>query len=281
MQPIDGAPDQGGPLIRTAQDTALAARPPRHRTARAVFALVLREMSTTYGRSPGGYLWAVAEPVAAIALLSFAFSLAFRAPSLGDSFPLFYATGYLPYMLFHDTAGRVATAVRFSRPLMNFGAVTWADILLARFLLSVFTHVVIAILILVALMPLADLSYVEDPLNLAGAMAMASLLALGVGSLNAYLFLAFPAWERVWTVLTRPLFIVSGVFFLFEDVPHEYRDLLWFNPLFHVTGAMRAGVYATYDGAHVSPAFVCATGLGLLVLGLLLMSRHASALIHK
>ena len=27
-------------------------------------------MGTTYGRSPGGYLWAILEPVAGIALLS-------------------------------------------------------------------------------------------------------------------------------------------------------------------------------------------------------------------
>ena len=41
----------------------------RFRTARAVTALVIREMTTTYGRSPGGYLWAVAQPVALIVVL--------------------------------------------------------------------------------------------------------------------------------------------------------------------------------------------------------------------
>ena len=30
----------------------------RFRSARAVVALMLREMATTYGRSPGGYVWA-------------------------------------------------------------------------------------------------------------------------------------------------------------------------------------------------------------------------------
>ena len=75
-------------------------RPSPRAGGRAIGALVLREMATTFGRSPGGWLWAVAEPVAVIALLSFAFSLAFRSPSLGTSFPLFYATGYLPFLLF-------------------------------------------------------------------------------------------------------------------------------------------------------------------------------------
>ena len=45
---------------------------PRRRFAslRAIAALVLREMSTTNGRSPGGYLWAILEPAAGIALLT-------------------------------------------------------------------------------------------------------------------------------------------------------------------------------------------------------------------
>jgi hypothetical protein len=47
---------------------------------RTITALILREMATTYGRSPGGYLWAVLEPVAGVALLSLVFSLALRNP---------------------------------------------------------------------------------------------------------------------------------------------------------------------------------------------------------
>ena len=74
------------------------------RFVRTILALILREMSTTYGRSAGGYIWAVLEPAAGIALLAFAFSLALRAPSLGTNFALFYATGYLPFMLYFYSA---------------------------------------------------------------------------------------------------------------------------------------------------------------------------------
>ena len=69
------------------------------RFVRTILALILREMSTTYGRSAGGYIWAVLEPAAGIALLAFAFSLALRAPSLGTNFALFCYNTYL-YALF-------------------------------------------------------------------------------------------------------------------------------------------------------------------------------------
>lgn len=248
---------------------------------RSVAALILREMVTTYGRSPGGYLWAVIEPLAAIALLSFAFSLAFRAPSLGVSFPLFYATAYLPYMLFHDVSSKAATAIRFSKPLLNFSAVSWLDLLIARFVLNTFTHLAVGAVVLAGMVILLDTRVSPDMAGVAIASGMVIALTLGVGTVNAFLFLAFPAWERVWMILTRPLFIISGVFFLFEDVPAHVAGFLWFNPLFHATGQMRAAFYGTYDAGYVSVLYPFAIGVALFVLGLALLSRHADGLVHK
>ena len=55
---------------------------PRFLTLRTITALVLREMSATYGRSPGGYVWAVVQPIGMILFLSVGFSLLVRSPSL-------------------------------------------------------------------------------------------------------------------------------------------------------------------------------------------------------
>lgn len=269
----------GGPIDQTSAHQMLLPRPSR--TLRSAAALVLREMATTYGRSPGGYLWAVLEPLAAIALLSFAFSLAFHAPSLGVSFPLFYATGYLPFMLFHDVSSKTAQSIRFSRPLLSFNAVTWLDALLARFLLNLFTHLVVGALVLGAMLLLFETRATPDLAILMRAVVVAAFLAFGIGTLNAFLFLAFPAWERVWTIMTRPLFIISGVFFLYEDVPAEVRDILWFNPLFHVTGDMRRAFYMTYDASYVSPSFTLFVAVCILLLGMLLLARHGDGLLHK
>ena len=235
--------------------------------------MVLREMVTTYGRSPGGYLWAILEPVAAIALLSVVFSLAFHAPALGSSFPLFFATAYLPIMLFLDVTNKVATSLRFSRPLLAYPAVTMIDVLAARFALNVSTHLLVFALVVGAIIGLGDVRGYVDPLTALNALAMAGALAFGFGCVNCYMFMAFPVYERLWSVATRPLVIVSGLFFLFEDVPGLYRDILWFNPLFHSTGAARDAFYATYDAAYVSPAFVYLLAGALAVLGLLLLSR--------
>lgn len=55
---------------------------------RSVSALMLREMSTRYGRTPGGYIWAILEPLGMIIILGLAFALLVRVPAMGTSFLL-------------------------------------------------------------------------------------------------------------------------------------------------------------------------------------------------
>ncbi|MGM2810355.1 hypothetical protein, partial [Bacillus cereus group sp. Bce027] len=58
---------------------------PRVQMSRTVFALMLREMATTYGSFAGGYIWSILEPVLGIAMLAILFSMAMRSPPIGDN----------------------------------------------------------------------------------------------------------------------------------------------------------------------------------------------------
>ncbi|WP_298258109.1 ABC transporter permease [uncultured Litoreibacter sp.] len=254
---------------------------PRFRTARAIIALVLREMSSTYGRSPGGYIWALLEPIGAIAVLSFVFSYAFRAPGLGTNFPLFYATAFLPYMMFLDVSTKVAQSILFSRQFLSYPSVTFIDALVARFLLNIITHIMVFYVVIVGIHWVFDFSSIIDYKLIFLAFIVASFFAMGVGVVNCFLFTMFPVWQSIWGILMRPMFIVSGVFFLFEDVPTELRDYLWFNPLIHITGLMRAAFYPTYDASYVSLTFLFLTSAVLLSLGLVLLRRFYRDLIER
>ena len=251
------------------------ARTPRSLAAgRSIAALVLREMATTYGRSPGGYLWAVAEPLAGIALLTLIFSVGFQAPSLGISFPLFYATGLLPFVMFLDVSGKVATALLFSRALLAYPSVSFADAVIARFALNFAVQALVAYLILTGILVLTETRVSPDFLQVIAGFALAGGLALGVGVMNCWLFTRFAVWQRVWSVAMRPMFIISCIFFVFDTIPQPFRDVLWFNPLVHVIGLVRRGVYANYDASYVSVAYVVGLALGLGCLGLVFLRRY-------
>ncbi len=257
------------------------AGPRRFPTARTVLALVLREMSTRYGRTPGGYAWAVLEPLGAILVLSTAFALVLRTPALGTSFILFYATGYMPFSLYQVLSNTVARAVNFSKPLLKYPAVTWLDAVLARFLLNSLTGILVTILLLTGILAAIDNRTILDLPPVVEAMALAMLLGLGMGVLNCALMGLFPIWEVIWSITTRPLFIASGVIFLYDTLPPLAKDVLWYNPLIHIIGLLRTGFYSTYPAAYVNHVYVLGVSLALLAMGLILMGRYHRDILNR
>lgn len=260
--------------IPPAQTARRAPMKRRFAGLRAISALVLREMATTHGRSPGGYLWAVLEPAAGIALLSLLFSTGFRNPPIGISFPIFYASGMLPFVFFTDVQHKVATALIYSRQLLAYPTVTFMDAILARFIINTMTQIMVGYFILTGCIVLFDNRATPNLQVIFSAYALTALLSIGVGVMNCYLFTRFNVLQRVWSILMRPMFILSCIIFLFETVPQPYRDMLWYNPLVHVVGMMRRGFYSTYDATYVEPLYVAGIGLGGMALGLVLLRRY-------
>ena len=253
----------------------------RFASLRTVTALILREMSTRYGRTPGGYIWAVLEPLAAILFLSLGFSLIIRTPSLGTSFLLFYATGYLPFDLYVQVSNTCARALNFSKPLLKYPAVIWLDAILARFILNSLTSIFVMMLLLSSVLMVIDSRTVLDMPPVIQAVAMAMLLGLGVGTLNCALMGLYPLWSVTWAILTRPLFLASGIFFLYEDLPPLGQEILWYNPLMHITGLMRTGFYPTYTASYVNGTYVTLVSLALLAMGLVLMGRYHRDILNR
>jgi capsular polysaccharide transport system permease protein len=251
------------------------------KAARSIGALMLREMATTFGRTPGGYFWAVAEPVAALALLTTVLSMAFARPPLGTSFALFYATGYLPFMLYTDLAQKLGVALRYSRPLFGYPRVSWLDAILARFVLNTATHLVVIALVLGPLLWFGGASTGLRLGPMLQGLGLAALLGLGIGALNAALFELAPIWERAWAILNRPVFIVSGVMFLPEAVPAPFSDWLMLNPLTHAIALVRAGSYPAYRAGPDGSLYAAAVGLCCLVVALALLNGHAKRLLAE
>jgi capsular polysaccharide transport system permease protein len=248
---------------------------------RTVVALMLREMSSTYGRSNGGYLWALVEPISGIAFLTIVFSLALRSPSIGDSFALYYATGMLPLGLFRELSAKTAMAINFSKALLGYPRVTFVDAILARAILNSLTSILISVM-LIGGMVLINPSFVFLNIPEMGLSFLMSIaLGVGIGTLNCFLFWRFDWWQQLWKVLMRPLFIVSGVLYNFDDLPAFAQDILWWNPMVHVVGQMRMGVYATYEPDYISCIFVFAVSLAALSLGLTLLNRYHDDIMYK
>lgn len=235
---------------------------------------MMREMSATFGRSPGGYFWAVAEPVGIIIMLAIGFSLVVRSPALGTSFVLFYASGYLPYALFGDLARVLMHGLGYSRPLLIYPRVVWIEALFARFFLHSLTNVAVSFVVFLGIWLIDPVPFTLHFPPILNGFFMMAMIGLAVGLMNCFLMGLFPVWESLWTIINRPLFLASGIFFIYDDLPRQAQDILWFNPIMHAIGEFRRGFYPTYEAEYVSRIYVYGLSMSLVALALLLLRRH-------
>ena len=99
--------------------------------------------------------------------------------------------------------------------------------------------------------------------------------------INCVLFPMFPTWQRIFEVISRPLFLISGVFYTPEMIPPDVRDVLLFNPLVHVIGLMRTGFYPTYHADYISFPYLIGAPLLLITVGILLLRRYQGYLLEQ
>lgn len=238
--------------------------------ADVVWALVLRETLTRFGKQRLGYLWALIEPTLVIALFYGSHTIAERRPPAGmDMFP-FIATGVLPYTAFAHGAHRVAEAINANRPLLYYPRVRPLDLVLGRAVLEAGTSGA-AFLVIMGAHALAWQSLaVDDALLVVLGMGLAAALGGAVGLLFCGLGQLSPAADRARGPMLRPLFWISGIFFTAEALPDGVRDGLLVNPVLHCTELVRDGWFDTYTDAHASVAYVLLWLGGVAVVGLTL-----------
>lgn len=235
---------------------------------RVIAALTLRESRMTFGTSHAGYLWAVIQPLLSISVLVAIFYVIGRQSPYGTSLALFFASGVLTLELFNRLSGTLLRAYVANRQLLYYPAIRETDALFARFMLVVLTYLVIFALFFGGLVVLGLAEMPRAPDMMVGAFAATALLGLGVGSLHAMMMRVTPIWAHVETVIGRPLFFLSGVFYIPSQMPPEVIAVLRWNPVLHVIEWMREGYYPHYDSDVFDPFYPLAIALVLLALGL-------------
>ena len=201
------------------------------------------------------------------------FSLFVRHPPIGNSFLLFFATGFLPFRLYGQMYLNIQGALKYSRPLMAYPRVTWIDVILARFILAMMTQVLVIFISFTGIMIMSDTNAIIDPVPILVGLIILALLGLGVGLINAIVGGIWPVWLSLWKIMSRPLFFVSGILFLYEDMSDQVQAIIWWNPILHAISYLRTGFYPTYRAEFVSLLYCFAVALVIIPFGLLIMRR--------
>lgn len=243
-----------------------------HRAAavqgRVIFALMLREVRTRFGRSQIGYLWALLEPITYIATMTYIFDIFGRPPRVGDSWPVFFATGVLIYLTYRKIASSLANAFTANQSLLVYPIVKPIDTLVARALLELATKLVIVLIIFAGMMVIFSAPWPTRPEHMIIAILLVALLGFGIGTIGAVITRKMPSWPHIDGMLQRPLIFISGVMFVPDSLPNYAREWLEWNPLLHGIEWMRYGYYDTYRADTIDIMYLAWWALGTTLIGL-------------
>jgi len=237
---------------------------------RIIGALLLRESKTRFGRSRLGYLWALLEPISHVAVLCFVYWTINRQAPVGPSVMLFFVTGVLPFFLFHKMALHLGGAVRGSQKVLRMPFVAPTDMIAARAVLEGLTWVVVAVILILILMALDLAEPPAEPATAALAALVTFGLGLGVGLVNASAMVLWNSWIHIYGMVTRPLYIFSGIFYSIDQVPSGLQYWLSWNPVLHAVQWFRIGFRADYATSVLDERYLLSWVFGSILLGMCL-----------
>jgi len=234
-------------------------------------ALIQREIKTRFGRQQLGYLWALIGPMLWIGTIVGMFYLLDRSAPSGMDTVSFIATGLIPYNLFKETNARAASAIGANKGLLFYPQIQPLDLVVARAVLEFATlFSVFGVITLIASMWQGTWPHVADWLNFLFGFVAAAALGASLGLVLMGLMVFTPAIERLYGVVLRPLFWVSGVFYTANSLPPFVRELMLYNPVLHIVEFVRSGWFVTYRAQYASVSYVCVWIVSLAFVGLLI-----------
>lgn len=224
---------------------------------RVIFALLMREVLTRYGRHNIGFLWLFVEPMT----FTIGVTLLWVMSGLnhGSTLPIsvFALTGYSCVLLWRNMPSRAVGAISPNLALMYHRNVRIMDIFAARLLLEAMgASMSFFILSLVFIYGFEWIAPPEDVLKvILGWLALAwfgMALATFVGALGEKSELV----DKFWHPISYLMFPLSGAAFLVQSVPPGMRNFVMWVPMLHCTEYIRDGYFgsqfhAVYDMQYV------------------------------
>ncbi|KUJ77277.1 ABC transporter permease [Ruegeria profundi] len=236
--------------------------------ARVIGSLVLRETRASFGTSQFGYLWAIVTPAASVAVLVTIFTLIGRQPPFGQSLALFFATGILTLEFFNKLSNTLMASFDANKALLTYPLIQETDAIFARVILISATYLLVFVLFYGGLVLLGLSSMPTFPEVVIQAFAATALLGFGFGTVNAVIVSLWDSWLHIERVLTRPLFFLSGIFYIPSNLPPEAIAILEWNPVLHLVEWFREGFYPNYESTVLSKTYPLGLAVGLILFGL-------------
>jgi capsular polysaccharide transport system permease protein len=237
---------------------------------RVIWALLLREMQTRYGRENIGFLWIVGEPILFCAGVAIVWTAIRPAHEHGLPMTAFVVTGYVPLTMWRHCIGRAVKAFESNGSLLFHRQVTPLDIILARVVMEVVGTLIAGGIVASGAIMIGAMDPPKDISLIYLGLAYHTFFCLGSALLIASLSERSEIIEKMMSVVTYLSLPLSGAFEMVSWIPEKYQWILLLSPSVQDLEMIRGGEFG--PGSHPiysisyttwSIGLMCLVGLSL------------------
>ena len=235
---------------------------------RVIWALMLRETVTRFGREGLGMLWMIAEPAMFVVGVMIIFSFMDTGYPYGISPAEWLAVSYPTLLFWRNGTGRVTGAIEQNRSLLHHQPIRPMDILYARILLE-FASAMAVFLFLFPVFVAVGICHLPSNLLI---MAVGYLLIIwfsfGFVLIMAGLAELSETIEKTSHIILYLMLPFTGVFFPTFVVPEPYRSYLLYFPLIDAVDYFHHGYFAPSIPSYYDMRYTLLVLLGMTLFGL-------------
>lgn len=218
---------------------------------RVIGALMLREITTRFGRENIGFLWIMGEPLLFAVLVGIMWTYLHGSSEHGVGIMAFVVSGYIPLTLFRHAVSRSTALFVANNSLMYHRQIGIYDFIFARFLIEMIGSMMAYLFIAIILISLDYFPIPDDIGLLVFGWFLYSFITLSMCLVIAPLSEMSEVLEKFMPAITYIMIPFSGTFNMASWLSPSVREVLLYSPFVTAMELMRAGIF----GDKVTPYY--------------------------
>lgn len=240
---------------------------------RVIHALMIRELTTRFGRENIGFLWIMGEPLLFAGLVALIWHFLHGETEHGIGITAFVVTGYIPITMFRHGVNRSVVVFTANSSILYHRQVKILDFVIVRFLIEMVGGMMAFVFSAAILM-----AFGQFPVPADIGMAIAGWMIYAFFSFSLCLVIAplsemSDVLEKFVPVTTYVMIPFSGLFTLASWLTPRMRDYLLWSPFVTGMEMLRKGIWGDLITAYYYPWYTIGCSAVLTMIGLILCRR--------
>lgn len=239
--------------------------------ARVVWALIMREMITRYGREGIGIIWLIAEPAMFVVGVMLIFSNIPHKIFPGTSIAEFLAVSYPTLLLWRNGTNQVTKALDVNRALLHHRPVRPIDIIYSRIILEFTSTTASSLFLYFIFVSFGICQWPADLYTMLIGYIMVVWFAFSFVIMMSALSELSESVERTSHIILYLMLPFSGVFLPAALVPEDLREYLLLLPLVNAVEWFHHGYYGNRLPTYYHAGYTVVSLIFMTIFSFMLM----------